>query len=161
MNKKIFYGALLILAVILFATTYVFATDNNAGQDAVNDIRNAVGGAENTVENAARDVSNASKDATGAVENAGNQTANNVENAGNQTANNVENNASAHMGTDDSGNTAGYTATRTSTGDNATFLGMNSTMWIWLILAIAAVAIVALVYYYSTQTTNAYENSDD
>ena len=37
---------------------------------------------------------------------------------------------------------------------------MSSTMWTWLILAIAAVVIVALVWYYSNQISNK-RNYDD
>ena len=43
-----------------------------------------------------------------------------------------------------------YTATRTSSTTNAT--GMNtSTMWIWMIVAIAAIGIVGLVWFYASQ----------
>ena len=52
-----------------------------------------------------------------------------------------------------------YSATRTSTGGaEATFMGMNSTVWTWLIIGIAAIAIVALVWYYSSQITNDSNN---
>lgn len=58
-------------------------------------------------------------------------------------------------------NNSGYTANRTATTRAATttnggntFLGMNSTMWTWLILAAVAVVIIALVWYYSNQVTN-------
>ena len=53
-----------------------------------------------------------------------------------------------------------YTATRTSATDN-TFMGMNSTAWTWLILGIAAIAIVALVWYYSMQIRSSnYDGRD-
>ena len=43
-----------------------------------------------------------------------------------------------------------YTATRTSSTTNAT--GMNtSTMWVWMIVAIAAIGIVGLVWFYASQ----------
>ena len=57
----------------------------------------------------------------------------------------------------DLNNNNGYTATRTSTGES-TFMGMGSTAWTWLILGIAAIAIVALVWYYSMQFTNKNNN---
>lgn len=44
---------------------------------------------------------------------------------------------------------AGYTATRTNT--NATWLGMDATMWTWLIMAILGVAIVAMIWFYAKQ----------
>ena len=48
--------------------------------------------------------------------------------------------------------TTNYNATRTST--NPTFMGMSGTAWTWLIIGIAAIAIIALVWYYSMQVTN-------
>lgn len=132
MNRKFLYGIILFVAIILFSTSFTFAANKPAMENAANGIRNVVGGAENTIENAASGVANTSKNVTGDVENAGN---------------------TMNMGTNGNSGT-GYTATRTSTdiAGDTTFLGMNSTAWIWLILAIAAVAIVALVYYYSAQT---------
>ena len=50
-----------------------------------------------------------------------------------------------------------YNATRTSVDTQAgTFMGMNSTAWTWLIMAIAAIAIVALVWYYGTQRQSSH-----
>ena len=63
----------------------------------------------------------------------------------------------------DNGND-GYDATRTATARTAndnTFLGMNSTTWTWFVLAIAAIAIVGLVWYYAMQTKNEYNNHND
>ena len=56
-------------------------------------------------------------------------------------------------------NNGDYTATRTST-TQATFMGMNATAWTWLILGIAAIAIVALVWYYSMQLRDANSHND-
>lgn len=142
MNRKFLYGVILFVAIILLSTSFTFAVTKPAMENAANGIRNVVGGAENTIENAAAGVANTSKNVTGDVENAGNT-----------------------MGMSTNGNSGtGYTSTRTSTditGDT-TFLGMNSTAWIWLILAIAAVAIVALVYYYSAQTRDfGYDHSSE
>ena len=52
--------------------------------------------------------------------------------------------------------------TRAATPNAGTFLGMNSTTWTWVVLAIAVVAIVALVWYYSNQITNnrRYDNGE-
>ena len=61
-------------------------------------------------------------------------------------------NAANNIGNAVTGTSNNYTATRTS-ADN-TFMGMNSTAWTWLILGIAAIAIIALVWYYSSQLNN-------
>ena len=146
MYKKLLIS-MAILIVGIFSFSICFA--NNGLQDAADGVRNIVGGAENAVEDAARNISNASKDATGKIE----EGANNV---GNAVMNNVDNNT--HARTDVANNN--YTATRTSTTDN-TFMGMNATAWTWLIIGVAAIAIVALVWYYSMQVRSSnYDGKD-
>ena len=78
---------------------------------------------------------------------------NKVGNAVKDTGNNMEKDTRATTGN----NT--YTATRTSTDGRATFMGMNGTAWTWLILGIAAIAIIAVVWYYSMQVTSENNNS--
>ena len=133
MNKKIFISLAIILCAI-FSFSVCFATDNNAGKvlsDATNGVRDFVGGVENTVENAAKDVSNTSKNITGATENAMNDA----------TTNN------------------GYTTSRVTT--DTTIMGMTQNTWTWLILGIAAIAIIAVVWYYSMQFTNNNNHNND
>jgi hypothetical protein len=153
MSKKLFITILTILT-FAFSFTYVFAT--NGTKDAVQSVRNVVGDAENVVEDTAKDVSNATKDFTGGVENdAKNITDNNMDN------NNKNTTAGTNARTNSYVDNSAYTATRTST-DNPTFMGMSSTAWTWLILGIAAVAIIALVWYYSMQLTGTnYDNKND
>lgn len=138
--KKLLISAGLVIA-ILFSCNLCFANDD-AGQmvkDAANGVRNVVGGAENTIENAAKDISNGSKNVTNGIENGAQNMTNKVE-----------------SGTQSSMNDA-YNATRTSVDTQAgTFMGMNSTAWTWLIMAIAAIAIVALVWYYGTQRQSSH-----
>ena len=52
----------------------------------------------------------------------------------------------------------GYNAARTST-DTTTVAGMSQTAWTWLILGVAAIAIIAVVWYYSMQLRSS--NYDD
>lgn len=140
MNKKFFVSFAIILCAI-FSFTVCFATDNGNGlQKATNDVRNFVGGVENTVENAAMDVSNTSKNVTGDVENGMDRNGN-----------------TGFMGSTD--NNGRYSATRTST-DN-TVMGMSSTAWTWLIIGIAAIAIIAVIWYYSMQFTNNTHHNDE
>ena len=141
MNKKFFVSLVIALFAIL-SFTVCFAADGDGLGTAANDVRNFVGGAENTVENAALDISNTSKNVTGGVENGmdGNKNTTGITNT----------------------NTDGkYSATRTSTG---TVMGMSSTAWTWLIIGIAAIAIIAVVWYYSMQfanNTNSHHNDND
>lgn len=139
MNKK-FFVSLTIVLFAIFSFTICLATDNGDGLGgAVNGVRNFVGGVENTVENAAKDVSNTSKNVTGGMENTMSNTTEGMTNNNNE----------------------GYTSTRVATDDNATVMGMTSTGWTWLILGIAAIAIIALVWYYSMQFTNKTHHNND
>ncbi len=139
MKKKAIVSLVLTLSVI-FSFTFCFAA-NNGFTEATNGVRNFVGGVENTVENAAMDVSNTSKNITGDVENGMSRNDNN-----------------GFMGSIDNDN-GRYSATRTST-DN-TILGMSSNAWTWLIVGIAAIAIIAVIWYYSMQFTRTNTHHDD
>ena len=174
--KKFLLNIFLIASFIFFAT-YTFATDSNMMQDATNAVRDMVGGAENAMEDAAGAVSNTSKNITGDMqEGLNNMMDNNDQN--NTDTNNDNNgddrNTTTGASTDNNGNGANYgnngnnpgdyTAQRTATTTDGTIAGMNSTTWIWLIMAVLAIAIIALVYYYSVgMTTNNrnYHNGDE
>ena len=85
---------------------------------------------------------------------------NGANNVGNAITNHTNNTTTAHTTTNNA-KTNTYTATRTATTGNATFMGMNATTWTWLIMGIAAIAIVALVWYYSMQVRSTiYDNRD-
>ena len=152
----------LAVSTVLFIAQSFLAIDTVAGSiitaNAANTVRDAVGNAENTVENAAKDVSNTSKDVTGDIENGAAKTTDNVTN--NTISRETTNNTTVTGTTNNTGN---YTATRTATTNNQALFGMNSTTWIWLIMAIVAVAIIGLVYYYSAAVTNKrhYNNDDE
>ena len=137
MCKKLLISTL-VFALSLF-TFSICCFANNGLQNAAEDVRNVVGGAENAVENAAKDISNTSKNATGNME----KDANNV------TDHKMDNNKTSNKSTGTS--TGTYNATKTSATGSSTFMGMNATAWTWLILGIAAIAIIALVWYYSMQ----------
>ena len=140
MNKK-FFVSLTVLLCLVFSFSMCFAA--NELREAVDGARNFVGGVENKVEDAAKDVSNASKDATGSIENGMNSSIDNKMSSGVTTNNNNEN----------------YSATRTS-NDSTKIMGMTSAGWTWLIIGIAAIAIIAVVWYYSMQFTNNKRNDD-
>lgn len=143
MSKKIFVS-LVVAVFAIFSFSICFANGGNTGLGtAANDVRNFVGGVEDTVENAALDVSNTSKDVTGGTEN-----------KMSKGENNMNNGIFSSTGT-----TNNYSARRTSTENTA--MGMSSNAWTWLILGVAAIAIIAVVWYYSMQFTNNNHHNDD
>ena len=142
MNRKILY-TLIAFLLCAFTFSFCFATDEHPIQDAANTVKNVVGGAENAVENGAKDIGNATKNATNSAQNTMNHAGDTMK--GTTTGNNNNNNS--------------YIATRTSANGSATFMGMNTTAWTWLIIGIAAIAIVALVWYYSSQLTNHHSDN--
>ena len=141
-KKSLLIVGLLIAVILMFATTFSFATDDhgamNGVNDAVNGVRNTIGGAENAVEGAVKHVTDTTKNAT----------------------DNTTNMGINRNDTQSTNYTANRTATTGTTTNAGTFLGMSSTMWTWLILAVAVVAIIALVWYYSNQLTKT-RNYDD
>ena len=128
MAKKIFMS--LAILVLSLCCSVCFAADNgddsnvNLGEE-ITDSLNKAG---NSVRNVADDAMNMGTD--------------NTRNNNNGTARNYDN-----------GN--GYNAVRTSVDDMATgATNMSTTTWIWIILAVAAIIIVAMVWYYAVQDNN-------
>ena len=147
MKKKFFYSTIVLIVISLCVACYTFAADNNTMlQNAADGVRNVVGGAENAMEDAARGVSNTSRNITGGMQNAGN-------------------NAAGTMGMTNTNSQENYTAERTATTagtDNGTFLGIDSTTWIWIVMAIAALGIGVLIYsYFNQSNARHYQNSDE
>ena len=157
MKKKLFITAI-ILAIISFAfIPNTFAA--NGMSNAVNDIRNFVGGAENVIEDAGKDVANGIRSGINAMEDGAQDVTNGMENGMNNDYNN-------NMGTIDNGNgNNGYTAVRTASETGAAGLfGNSSNIWTWVVLAIVGIIIVALVMYYAKQnnvTTYTHNDDDD
>lgn len=160
MHKKLFITLALITCVVILFATSCFATDgtmHDMGESAKNmagDVRNGISGAVNNVEgttkNVAGDISNGSKNVTGSMENT-------MGNAGNTVTEGM-NNTTREM--NDGMNNDTYNATRTSADGTTTFMGMGATAWTWLILGIAALAIIAAVWYYSMQTNSSKYNNN-
>ena len=137
-----------IILAILFISTICFATN-----DMSNNIKNGIHSITNTtvdgVSNLANDVRSGIQNAENAIEdsakNVGNAITDDARDLGNTVSNGI-NEAEATI-TDNNG----YTATRTTVGDTAESGIMNSSIWTWIILAVAAVIIVSLVWYYASQ----------
>lgn len=143
MKKKLYITLFILLAILTFSFSYTFAANNIA---VVDGIRNVVGGAENVMENAGNGIVSGVRNVTSAGQNT-------MENA----TGDMGNRTMGGMTTDNNDYTATRTTTRMATDTNTgTFLGMNSTMWTWLIMGIVGVAIIALVWMYAKQNENSY-----
>ena len=127
MKNKFFIVATLLAILSLFAVSYTFATTN-----AVNDVRNVVGGAENVIEDAGKGFVNGVKDGMNTVKNGAKDVGNDVKN-----------------GMNDMGRTTNnYTATRTATTtDNGLIGNVSNTGWSWVFIDIVAIVIDALVLF--------------
>ena len=136
MKKKFFVLSALLIGLLAISTSHAFANTNMV----------------NTVEHAAQNVTSAAGNMLNTGINATKNTVNNIDNGAKRTGNAII------AGTTNNNNKTGnYNATRTNT--NATWLGMNSTAWTWLIMGIVAVAIVALVWFYARQkNTSTHSN---
>ena len=142
MKKKllfVFVATLLMLSVAISS----FAMNNMA-----DGVRNFVGGTENVIEDAGKGLANGVKSGLNTV---GEGTQNVMSGAGNAMKN--TGNTMAGMMTGNDNNNNGYTAARTST-DNVTVAGMSANTWSWIIIGIAAAAIIALIWSYMRQKNN-------
>lgn len=153
MQKKLFAIFAIIIAIV-FSFSVCFAAEDVL-KDAANTVRDAVNNTEDAVEGTMNNAGNAIHDTTEKAENTMENAGNTVRNTGNTLEKDAKNTTSKVTNT----NNNGYTATRTATNGNATFMGMNATAWTWLILGIAGIAIIAVVWYYSTQITSENNHS--
>ena len=119
-----------IISIILISLFFVFISTSFAMENSTmaQGVRNFMGDAENTMENA------------------GNGIVSGIRNVTSGTENMMQNTASG----------MGYTAERTATEANNTFLGMDPTMFTWFIMIVVGIAIVALVWTYARQNDNSY-----
>lgn len=152
MKKKIYISILTLVTATLLLCSCTFA---NNDMKAVDGIRNIVGGAENVVEDAGKGIVDGVRNITSHSENA----MDNVTHDADNTMQNAGNTVAGSLTTDNND----YNATRTTTrsavdAGEGTFLGMNGTMWTWLIMAIVGIAIVALVWMYAKQNNNSYND---
>ena len=153
MQKKLSAIFAIIIAIV-FSFSVCFAADDLL-KDATNTVRDAVNNTEDAVEGAMHNAGDAIQDSTEKAENTMENAGNAIENTGNTIERDMSNTTSRVTDT----NNDTYAATRTSTTGNATFMGMNATAWTWLILGIAAIAIIAVVWYYSMQITSENNHS--
>ena len=140
------------LITITFIISLIFflpsAFANNMVNDAANGVRNAVGGAENAVEETAKGTAGAVKNGFNNMGNATENTMNNVKNDADKMKNNASNND-------------GYTATRTNAETNNGFLGFTgNNVWTWIVVAIVALIVIGLIWYFMANRNN-YDNHNN
>ena len=136
MKKKFLLISTLVIILFAITTSAVFANNMvNTVENAAKDVTSTAGNMLTTGVDATKNTVN---DISSGTQKAGNNIAAGITNMGN-------NNHSGNSGRN-------YTATRTNA--NATWLGMDATMWTWLIMAILGVAIVAMVWFYAKQNNS-------
>ncbi len=162
MSKKII--ATFIAILFLLTTSFVFAagTEINSSMNKAGDnIKNVVNGAGNIVKDGAGAIGNGINNSANNVKNTVENGANRAQNMGQDAKNHSENMASSLTQDNYNADRTSIEARTTSASSNNSFLGMNSTTWTWFILGIAALAIIALVWYYAMQNKHSeYDNNN-
>lgn len=147
MTKKIITILVACFTLLLFSNI-TFA--ENAGEE----VKDSWDKTTQSMQNAGATVGNTMKAA-------GNNIEGTMKNAGDKIGTTLTGNDNMRTNNPTHNNPTTYNATRTST--NTGFLGIaNNTMWsTWLIIAILAVAIVALVWYYGMQNTKSTKSRNE
>ena len=149
MAKKIFYMLGLVLVLTLISVPAVFAENKTTSTSLGNEITSSIDKTGKNMDNLVdTDIKNEMQDMGNTVksgaENVGNTVRNGVDDLTNgidMTNKNTENRAVA-------GTTGNY---RTGDTIDTTNNNMSGTMWVWIIVAVIAIIIVAAVWYYVAQ----------
>lgn len=143
MNRKLLTAILLFVVLLLGSVSCFANTNTNLGTE----VKDSADKSKTTLQNAGEGIKNIASDIGSGVQGATTSITQGVQNM-----------FDGHNGTtnrtDGIGTTNGnYTAARTST-DRLTGTTMTNTAWVWLILGIVGVVIVALTWYYVTQNND-------
>lgn len=149
MSKKIILSIGILIAAVL---SYSFVFAENMMQDATNTVNSSIDKTQDAVNNAGNAIKDAGNSVMNATNNVVNGTMNAVDDLTRDRNTNPTNTSDSYDSNQNMNNNSRYSATRTS--NQGTLLGMNSTMWTWIIMGIVGIAIVALIWYYSMQTTD-------
>lgn len=162
MKKKFLYIILVVSAFLLASTVCFAAEDEVKSTDLGNEITSSIKETEKTnvnvisrnadsgenMKDAVKDMGNTIKDG---AEDVGNTVKNGMEDAGNEIKDSGDKmkNETDNMGENSrnsvSGETSNYASRETATSNT----GMNVRTWVWIIIAVAAVIIIAAVWYYA------------
>ncbi len=136
MHKKSLILVSVVLFVLCIFSGCVFAT---------NDVKNGISGAVNTVVDGVNNLGSDVRKGIGDAEN-GVEDALRMDNTADR-SDDVDRQDTTDNGM--AGTTGDYTASRTTA--DLTNTNNTSTLWIWLIVAVAAIVIIGLVWYYGAQ----------
>ena len=141
-NKAII--SIAIFVIISLVATICFADDNTVNlKDQIN---NSLNKTENTTQNIVNDAKQAGNEVMQGAKDAGNMVKDGFDKTGNMINNTVQ---------------SGYNTTRTSVGEAYNNDGfMSSTTWMWVIVGVASVIIIAAIWYYAIQESNTHSNDD-
>lgn len=137
--------SILVFCLITFMSSFIFAANIVEGTENV--LRDAGNGIQGAVDKTGDSLRNAKDGVTNMMDNMGDR----AENAGDDMADDM-----GIGGFTNDGDAGSYTATRTNAYTNGG--ARNNSSLVWLILAVVAIIIVALVWYYGAQT-NTNRNS--
>ena len=160
----------LAIIILSLCCTICFAAENGNNINLGNEIMKSIDKTENSMKNVVsgnviKDTENMMRDGANTIKNGVDNVENDVsdigstvtdnnrdmnENGQNRNDEEDNNNENAVMGTNNNG---GYNTTRTSADQtlNGGINTMTATTWMWIILIVAAVTIMAAIWYYATQ----------
>lgn len=136
MHKKSIILVSVFLFILFICSGFVCASEN---------VKSGISNVTNTVVDGVNHLGSDVRNGIGRVENG-------IEGALNM---NDDKNAMNTTGNTMTDNTRNYTTTRTTA--DAGITNNTSTMWIWLVIAIAAIVIIGLVWYYGAQNTTHHD----
>lgn len=152
----------LAIVILSLCCTICFAAEDGNKINLGNEIMKSIDKTENSMKNVVsgnviNDAGNMVRDGINSVEDGMNNVGNDMRNAGNTVGGTIDDMGNMN---NDNNNTAvtglnngGYNTTRTSVDQtlNNGINTMTATTWMWIILIVAAVTIMAAIWYYATQ----------
>lgn len=143
MTKKVFIG-ILVSILLSLCTSFCFAATDTDKVNLGNDVSSSIDKGVNSIGDAAKGIVNGTDRAV-------RDTGDAIGNMGNRIDSNNNNNRNYNTRNYNNGN---YSTTRTSVDNSMNSTGMSTTTWMWVIFAIAAVIIIAAIWYYAMQSND-------
>lgn len=149
MTKKVLLGILVSILLSLF-TSFCFAATDTDNVNLGNDVSSSINKGMDSVGNVVRDVAGYGERTFDDMGNHNNNNNNNNRNNNGYTGstNNGYNGYNGNYGTNYGTTRTGTEGTANATGSTG---GMTTTTWMWVIFAIAAIIIIAAIWYYAMQ----------